>query len=172
MAMKNKSLYLYLALACFVGIILIFIFDGYMGFYESLSTTDVNFPQTITEDQWQQNDRYGVPRINIERRGEIPFHYEVDNRLFSSYTAVIDVSLWENQVKVADLQSETLTLGAFDKGQVDWVLNIDDYLPAVIPAGANYNFTIIIMRGEIERRVILYVNPTIIVPKPIAIPGD
>jgi hypothetical protein len=170
--MKSKNLYLYLALACFVGIILIFIFDGYMGFYESLSTTDVNYPQQITEEQWQQENRYGLPGLSIERGGDITYQYVVDNRQFSSYAAEIDVSLWQNQVKMADLTSETLTLGAFGKGEVDWVLNMDDYLPAEIPAGANYNFTIVIKRGEIERRVMLYVNPTIIIPKPVPIPQD
>jgi hypothetical protein len=169
--MKNKNLYLYLALACFVGIILIFVFDGYMGLYESLATTDVNFPQQVTEDQWQNEGRYGPPGISIEPGGDTNFQYMVDNRRFSSYTAEIDVSLWQNQVKMADLKSETLTLGAFRKGEVDWVLNIGDYLPAGIPAGANYNFTIIIKRGDIERRVMLYVNPTIIIPKPAPVPG-
>jgi hypothetical protein len=170
--MKNKNLYLYLTLACFVGIILIFVFDGYMGLYESLATTDVNYPQQISEEQWQQEGRYGMPWISIETGGDTTFQYVVDNRRFSGYTAVIDVSLWYNQAKLADLKSETLTLGAFDKGEVDWVLNIDDYLPANAPSGTNYNFTIIIKRGEIERRVMLNVNSTITIPKPPPIPGD
>jgi hypothetical protein len=170
--MKNKNLYLYLTLACFVGIILIFIFDGYMGFYESLETTGVNYPQQISEEQWQREDRYGMPGISIETGGDIHFQYVVDNRRFSGYTALIDVSLWYNQEKLADLKSESLTLGAFDKGEVDWALNIDDYLPANASSETRYNFTLIINRGETERRVILYVNPTIAIPKPVAIPGD
>jgi hypothetical protein len=170
MAIKHKNLYLYLTLACFVGIILIFIFDGYMGLYDSLSVTGVDFPQKITNDQWQQQDRYGVSVMNIGGGGDVPFSYEVDNRLFSSYKADINVSLWHDQAKVADLQSKTLTLGAFDKGQVDWVLNIDDFVPENLPAGTNYDFTVVIKRGEIERRVILYVSPDVFLPKPIVIP--
>jgi hypothetical protein len=170
--MKSKNLYLYLALACFVGIVLIFVFDGYMGLYESLTTTDVNFPQQITEDQWQNEGRYGLPGMSIEPGGDTNFQYVLDNRRFSAYTADIDVSLWQNQVKMADLKSETLTLGAFGKGEVDWVLNIDAYVQANAPAGTNYNFTIVIKRGEIERRVMLYVNPTIIIPKPVPVPGE
>jgi hypothetical protein len=170
--MKHKTLYLYLALICFVGIILIFVFDGYMGLYESLATTGVNYPQQITEDQWQQQDRYGMPGLSIERGGDITFQYTVDNRRFSGYTAAIDVTLWYNQEKITDLKSATLELGAFSKGQVDWVLNIDNYLPADVPAGTNYNFTLIIKRGEIEHRVMLYVNPAISIPKPVVVPEN
>lgn len=170
--MKNKNLYLYLALACFLGIILIFVFDGYMGLYESLTTTGVNYPQQVSEEQWQQEDRYGIPWISIETGGDTHFQYTVDNRRFSGYTAVVEVSLWYNQEELADLKSGTLTLGAFSKGEVDWVLNIDDYLPANAPSGTNYNFTIIIKRGEIERRVMLNVNSKIAIPRPPSVPGD
>lgn len=170
MAIKHKNIYLYLALACFLGIILIFVFDGYMGLYDSLSVKGTDFPQEITEDQWQQQDRYGMPGINIGNGGEVSFSYKVDNRRFSSYTADINISLWHNQVKLADLQSKTLALGAFGTEQVDWVLNIDDFIPENLPANTNYDFTVLIKRGEIERTVALYVSPDIFLPKPIAVP--
>ena len=91
--------------------------------------------------------------------GNVSFSYEVDNRRFSHYEADIDVSLWHNQVKLADLQSKTLALGAFDTEQVDWVLSTDNYIPENLPAGTNYDLIVLIKRGEIERRVILYVSP-------------
>ena len=59
MAVKHKNLYLFLTLACFLGIVLIFVFDGYMGVYDSLVMNNGQFPQTITSDQWDQQEKFG-----------------------------------------------------------------------------------------------------------------
>ena len=83
MAVKHKTLYLYLALACFLGIILIFIFDGYMGVYDSLTITSGERPQKIEADQWARQEKYGSS-ASVERGGKVNFTYEVDNRTFST----------------------------------------------------------------------------------------
>jgi hypothetical protein len=164
---KHKSIYLYLALACFLGIIIIFIFDGYLGLYDSLSVKSINLTQKVDTELWQQGDRFGyVPSVSVDSGGDIPFTYEVDNRRFYSYEATVAISLWNNQSKIMDIKSETLTLGAFGKGQVDWALNFDDYIPDNLPAGSTYDFTILINRGDVERRVIVYISPVIPLPKP------
>lgn len=166
--MKHKNIYLFITLACFIGIILIFIFDGYLGLYDTLSVTGVNFPQKIDIEQWQQQEEFGfAPGINIESGGDIPFTYEVDNRRFSSYQATIDISLWHNQAKLADLKSETLALGAFGTEKVEWSTDFTGFIPDNLPTQMSYDFTILIKRGETERRINVYISPNFFIPKPV-----
>ena len=68
MAVKHRNLYLYLTLACFLGIILIFIFDGYMGVYDSLTVTTGEQEDQIKADQWPRQGRYWPTGVN--RRGK------------------------------------------------------------------------------------------------------
>ncbi|OGO07436.1 MAG: hypothetical protein A2Y92_02780 [Chloroflexi bacterium RBG_13_57_8] len=162
---KHKSIYLFLTLACFVGIVLIFIFDGYLGLYETLTATGTNFPQKIDTEQWQQQEKYGgAPGINVESSGDIPFTYEVDNRRFVSYTADIDISLWHGQSRLADIKSAALALGAFGGEKVEFTVDFANYLPDNLPAQTGYDFIILIKRGEIERRVNVFLSP-ILIPK-------
>ena len=158
MSKKHRNIYLYLTLACFIGIILVFVFDGYLGLYDSLTVTGTDYPQEITPEQWSQQDRFGGGPVFIEANGEMSFSYKVDNRRFLPYRADVDVSLWYNQSKLADLASETISLGAFGGGQVDWMLDVAGYVPENLPANTTLSFTILITRGEIERSVIFYYN--------------
>lgn len=170
MAAKHKNLFLYLTLACFVGLILVFIFDGYMGFHDSVLVTAREFSQKIEADQWSQEDRYGyLPSTNVEWGGKVDFSYEVDNRRFSSYTADIEVSVWHSQEKVSDLLVQTVALGSFDKEEVKWVVDTSALLPEDAPSEQGYQYTIIIKRGEIERKIVVDVSPTPYVPKPVII---
>jgi len=166
---KHRNIYLFLTLACFIGIILVFVFDGYMGLYDSLTVTSTGFPQEITPEQWGDQGRNGGAPVFIDANGEMSFSYQVDNRRFFPYRADVDVSLWYNQSKLADLASETISLGAFGGGQVDWTLDVVAYVPENLPANSTLDFTILIKRGEIERRVIFYYN-TSIPPKPVILP--
>lgn len=160
MAIKHKNLFLYLALACFLGIILIFIFDGYMGVYDTIIVKTGEFPQTIEADQWQQHERYGYwPSVYVERGNSIDFNYRVDNHQFSAYTAGVNVSLWRSQEKLADLLTETLSAGSFQSGQLEWSLDTSEIVPATFPSEQSYDFTVVIKRGQIERRIIINVNP-------------
>ena len=51
MTVKHKNIFLFLALACFVGIILIFVFDGYIGVYDRLVMDNHLYLQTVEYDQ-------------------------------------------------------------------------------------------------------------------------
>ena len=165
MAVKHRNPFLYLALTCFVGIILIFIFDGYMGVYDSVSVTAGEFPQNIEADQWQQHERYGYwPSVYVERGHSIDFDYKVDNHQFSIYTAGVDVSLWRSQEKLADLITETLSVDAFDSGHLEWSLDTSKIVPENFSLEQSYDCTVVIKRGEIERRIIININPS---PYPI-----
>jgi len=157
MTAKRKTLFLYLTLACFLGLIAVFIVDGYMGVYDTLSITTGETEQKIEADFWLRQDRYWSTGVN---RGDKAFlRYEVDNRQLSGYAADVEVSIWHSQEKVRDLLSQRITLNGFDKGTLEWIIDTGELLPADIPPEQSYQFTVIIKRSDIERRVILNINP-------------
>ncbi|MBA7714784.1 hypothetical protein ES703_123816 [subsurface metagenome] len=158
MAPKRKKLFLYLTLTCFLGLIAIFIVDGYLGIYDSLEITAGEQPQTIEPDEWLRQD--WIRSVGVNREEKVSFTYEVDNRRFSSYTADIEVAVWHNQQKVYDLISQHMQIGAFDKGQLEWVVDTKEFIPSDIPPEQSYEFTVIIKRGQIERNIIVYINPS------------
>ena len=167
MATKRRDLFLYLALACFFSLIAIFIVDGYMGIYDTVYITTGEREQKIEADVWRRGDKFWSAGVN---RGEKAFfRYEVDNRQFSRYTADIEVSLWHSQEKLRDLLPQQISLAAFDKGQLEWVVDTAELLPADIPSEQGYEFTVVIRGGEIEQRLITHVRPSPWPPKP-AIP--
>jgi len=161
MATKRKNLFLYLALTCFLGLIVIFVADGYMGIYDNLFVTTGEREDEIGRDSrpWQQS-------VAVEWDAQAFFRYEVDNRRFSGYTADIEVSVWHSQEKVADLIAQQISVASFGKGQLEWVLDTAELVPADIPPEQGYEFTVVIKRGEIERRLITHVRPLPYPPKP------
>ena len=162
MTTKRRNLYLYLTLICFFGIIAIFIVDGYMGIYDTIYITAGEREQKIESDVWQHNDPYWSSGMT---RGEKVFiRYEVDNRQFSRYEADIEVSVWQMQAKVKDVLSQHMTLGAFSQGQIEWEIDSAKLIPPDAAPEQEFNYTLKITRGAIERNIILYVNP---VPYPV-----
>ena len=168
MATKRRNLFLYLTLACFLGLIAIFIVDGYLGVYDTLEITAGERPQTIEPDFWLQQGRVWSTGVNRDEKAF--FRYEVDNRQFSSYTADVEVSVWHSQEKVRDLISREISIAAFDKGQMQWVLDTAEIRPSDIPPEQVYEFSVIIRRGEIERKIIVYINPLPYPAKPAPVP--
>lgn len=179
MAKKQINLYLYLALVCFLGIITIFIVDGYMGVYDTIYVTTREMPQKIEADFWQrQAPGYGpygpVPEegsqqafnISTNRGGKVAFRYEVANRLFSSYTADISVAVWHSQQKIRDLLSQPMSLDAFGKGQLEWVVDTVEFTPSDLPTDQPYQFSVVIKRGDLERRIVIELYPGVKVPAP------
>jgi hypothetical protein len=174
MKVKRHNLFLYLALACFLGIILIFIFDGYIGVYDRLVMDNGRYPQTIEYEQWEQSDRFsGILSVSIERDGRIDFTYTVENHRFSEYTADVAISLWHNQAQIGDIHfipDEPLIIPAFDKKELAWSIEATDIIPAGYPVEQNYIVNVKINRGDIVREASVYIqaSPTIIktVPAP------
>jgi len=169
MAVKRKNLYLYLTLACFLGLIAIFIFDGYIGVYDNLSITAGEQEQKIEAEQWARQEKYGLS-ASVERGGKTFFRYEVDNRQFSGYTADIEVSVWHSQEKVSDVISQKMSIAGFDKGQLEWTVDTTELIPADLPPEQGYQYTVIIKRGEMERKTIMHINPVPYPPKPVVPP--
>ena len=154
--MKYKNLYLYLALACFLGIVLIFVFDGYLGVYDTITINTREFPQEIEPDYWLRGDTYWS--AGIEWNGKADISYEVDNRRFFSYSSILEVSVWRENEKIANLITREISAGSFEKWQTGWVLDTSELLPSDASAEQGYQFTLLIKRGDIERRIIINVN--------------
>jgi hypothetical protein len=173
MANKHNTLYLFLALACLVGIILIFIFDGYMGVYDSLLMDNGQYQQTIEPDQWKQQAQFGSFSVSTDQSGRIDFTYTVQNHRFSAYNENVDVSLWYNKVKKADLLSEQLPIPAFDKKVLTWSINVADTISVNSTSGQSYIFNLKIQRGALERDINLNIfsstspNSIKIIPAPV-----
>jgi hypothetical protein len=165
MAVKHKNLFLYLTLACFVGIILIFIIDGYMGVYDNLfvTTGEREYDVGVDGEEWRSS-------VSVEWGNKAFFRYEVDNRRFSGYTADVEVSLWRQQQKIDDLVVQPMSLGSFAKEDLEWVLDSVELHPEHMPAGQDYEFTLVISRGEIERRVITRIRGVSSLPEPLPAP--
>ncbi|MFH1646745.1 MAG: hypothetical protein ABID71_03500 [Chloroflexota bacterium] len=171
MAVKHKSLYLFLALACFVGIIVIFIFDGYIGVYDTLVMDNGQYPQKVEADQWSP-EKYGyLANTGVERGGRVDFTYTVENHRFSEYSEAVSVTLWHNQDKLADLLTATVAAGPFDKDEVKWSLEAESLVPTEYPSDINYNVNVVITRGNIERKVLLNIYPSPFVPKLVPVPA-
>ncbi len=162
----RKYLFLYLTLACFFGLIAIFIVDGYMGIYDTIYITAGEREEKVEPDFWLRQSPIkpvevkNAYYVSANWEEKIFFRYEVDNRRFLSYTADIEVAVWHSQEKVYDLVSQHMQIGAFDKEQLEWVLDTAEFLPSDVPPEQSYEFTVIIKRGQVERNVIVYINPS------------
>lgn len=165
---KRKTLYLILAVACFIGIILIFVIDGYMGLYDSLSMTSGELTQTISFEQWRDADTsYYSMYLHPSGTGTYSFSYELDNRRFGSCQDNIEVTAWKNQVKLRDILVTSADTGAFSKETIAWTIDPIDYIDPA--ATVQSQFTMVIKRGNIERRVIVSIpldSEKILVPIP------
>jgi hypothetical protein len=151
-------LFLYLALACFVALIAIFIADGYMGIYDTAYLTIGERQRTIEADYWLQE--YPTPpefKIDYYTHAEwgqkVFFRYEIDNRLFSTYDTTVQASLWQENEKLLDLFSEAKTIAPFDKAVAEWTLSTDELEPPVASTSAEY--TVKINWGEVERNIVV-----------------
>jgi hypothetical protein len=159
---KHKSLYLYLALACFLGIVLIFVFDGYMGTYDRLEIITGEYTQTIEPEDWPEE--VGFRYIGVESDDIINFTYELDNRSFSGYSSGFEVSLWREGEKIKDILTESISIGAFDDWSIDWMLDTGEILPPGTSPQQNLQFTVLIKRGDIERNVVVSVHKIVVIP--------
>ena len=165
MTAKRRNLFLYLTIACFLGLISVFIVDGYLGAYDTIYITAGEHQEKIEPDVWARQEQFWSPGVN---HGEqILFRYEVDNRRFSDYTADIKVSVWRGQSEISNLISQPISVATFEKEQLEWSIDTTELLPGDIPPEQGYDFSVIIERGEIERRIIVSVNPLAYPLKPV-----
>ncbi len=154
----RKNLFLYLALACFLGLIAIFIVDGYLGIYDTIYVTVGEQKQVIEPDYWLAG-RGGLPGyeidyyISAEWGQKVSFRYEIDNRRFSSYSTLVQASLWQENEKLLDLFSEQKSIGPFDEAIAEWTLSNEEL--GQLEAGASSQYTLKISYGEVTRNIVV-----------------
>ena len=157
----RRHLFLYLAIACFLGLLAIFVFDGYMGIYDTIRVKAGEYEQTIEPEQWQR-DRY-IPSSGTTWGGKIFFTYELENRLFSSYITRIQASVWQENKKVFDLFSGDESAGPFGNLTVEWTLDSKELESRGFSPG---QYTVKIKRGEVERTIVTRFNEPLAKPLP------
>jgi hypothetical protein len=163
----RKNLFLYLTLACFFGLIAIFVVDGYLGVYDTLYVTSGEYEEEIEADFWLRQDWTWSTGVNW---GENVFlQYEVANHLFSGYSADIAASVWHGQEKEIDLGAYPVSIDPFGKAEVEWLVDTTELLPN--PPEQNYQYSIIIKRGEIERKIIIDISAVSYPPKTEIVPA-
>lgn len=158
MITKLKNLYLYLAIACFIGLIVIFIFDGYLGIYDTIYVTVGEQEQIIEPDYWleqyPESPEFEMTYyIGAQAGQRVFFRYEIDNRRFSSYSTLVRVSVWQENEKLFDLFSEEQSIEPFDTATMEWTLSTED-LEEPVPGMSN-QYTVKITYGEVERRIVV-----------------
>jgi len=169
MTIKGKrNLYLYLAIACFVGIIAIFVVDGYLGIYDTFYITAGEHEQKIDSDYWMHTKRgYSYPYHVEARWGQaVHFRYKIGNHHFSSYSTSIMASVWKENEKILDLFSEDRLIKPFDKVMVEWTLDSEQLQSQGFSAGGyTEEYTVKIEREGVERKIIVgyHVTP----PEPV-----
>ena len=150
----KKNLYLYLAIACFLGIVAIFVVDGYLGIYDTVYMKTGERETMIETEYWL--DRYPRPSktyyMGIEWGKEAFFRYEIVNHRFSDYSTPIQVSLWKGNEKILDLFSEDKLVKPFSAVVVEWTLDSEELQSRGFGVG---EFTMRIKRKGILREMII-----------------
>ncbi|MBI4304120.1 MAG: hypothetical protein HY665_07275 [Chloroflexi bacterium] len=166
----RRNLYLLLTIVCFLGLVAIFVVDGYLGVYDFFTMNIGERIEQISPDYWQRqtptapNDYF----LSAARNDKVFFQYEVDNRLSSNYKANVEVSIWQSQQKVRDLVQQEIDVPAFGKQKLEWTIDTSQFRLAD-DREAN-QFSIIVKRGDVQRRIVMFVNPIVIPIKPIPTP--
>jgi len=152
---QRKNLYLFLTIAFFLAIIAIFVFDGYMGLYDSVTITTQEREEVIEADFWSRD----YPQYTWADEGQdINFRYEMDNRRLGSYSAEVEAAVWFGETKQEVLVSRAVAIGGFDKEELSWTVDTGTLRPADIPENQDYEFSVVITRDGVERRIIVHVS--------------
>ena len=151
MTIKGKR-NLYLAIACFIGIIAIFV-NGYLGIYDTIYITNGEQERTIEPEDWQYSE---TPCIWADWGEKVFFRYELDNRRFLSYSTSIQASMWKENEKMLDLfPSEDKLIKPFDEAMVEWTLDSKELQSQGFYVGNYTEYTVKIERNGVERRIIV-----------------
>ena len=158
----RRNLFLYLAIACFISLIAIFIVDGYLGIYDTIYITAGEREQKIEPDFWLRWDRTWSTGTNW---GELVyFRYEIDNRRFSSYSTPIQASVWKGNNKLIDLFFEDKVIAPFGKVTVEWTLDTKQLEPYQDNTVRYQEYTVKIETDKAERRIILHLLHEEVIP--------
>jgi len=156
----RKHLFLYLAIVCFLGLLAIFVADGYMGIYDTLEVTANEYNQTIEPDQWNHNQY--ERSIHAGWGSKVFFTYVVENHRFTGYTTSINASVWKENEKLLDLFSQEKSAEPFDRLSAEWIL---DSKELEFLGFSSEQYTVKIEREGTEHAVLVRFNtPRIVAP--------
>lgn len=166
---KRRDLYLYLTLLCFFAIIAIFVVDGYMGVYDTVTVTAGERPQKIDPDFWLRPEALTYETW-VAWGEKVFFSYEIANHRLTGYSTEVNASVWRSQEKVRDLITQTVSANGLQSVRVEWLVDTAELVPGGIAQGQSaVQYSIRINRDNIERRIILNINPGSfpVPPKPV-----
>ena len=149
----KRYLFLYLAIVCFLGLLAIFVTDGYLGIYDTIKVTAGEYEQTIEPDQWYRP--YYQSSVSAVWGDKVFFTYELENRRFSSYSSRIQASVWKEKEKVIDLFFGDILTGPFGKMSAEWTLDSAMLEPTELRAE---QYTVKIERDGVERNLLVHFN--------------
>ncbi len=155
---KRRDIYLYLTLICFFAIIAIFVVDGYSGVYDTFRITAGERPQTVDPDYWLRPEATTY-ETRVAWGEKVFFNYEIANHLVSGYTAEVNASVWRSQEKVRDLLTQQVTIPALSNAQMEWSIDTVELVPGGVTQGQSVQYSIRVRRDNIERRIIIKINP-------------
>ncbi len=164
---KHGILWLALTLLCFFGIIVIFVVGGYLGVYDTIRFISGEREQKIDPDYWMHPE--ATYETGVMWGSKVFFTYQIDNRRFSDYSTTVNASVWRSQEKVLDLLNKQVTVSAFGQTQMEWVVDTAELVPSGLAQGQYVQYSIIVKRDNVERRIILSISPNAypIPPKPV-----
>lgn len=156
MATEGRFRYLYLALACFVGLVTTYFVDGYMGIYDTLYITAGEREQKIELYHWLKGG--GAWTGGAEWGEKAFFSYEIDNRKFLSLSTDIEISLGHNQEKVRDLVPQRLEIAPFNAAKLEWLLDTLELEPGGTPPLIQpYKYSVVVKSDKTERELNFYI---------------
>ena len=144
----RKFLFLYLAVVCFLAVVGIFVFDGYLGVYDSATIKTGEYTRQIEANSWPERYPYS---IDSRADQKVFFSYHVDNRWFTTHETTIAASLWQENRHLKNLIYETREIKPFDRMTLDWTLDPTDL---VLDKSHREQFTVRIEQNGTVREII------------------
>jgi hypothetical protein len=151
----KRNIYLGLTLAFFLALISVFVFDGYMGVYDTVTVVTQEREETIEPEYWLRDGYSNY--FWVDEGQDVSFHYELENRAFGSYQADVEVAIWFGESKQSVVLTDTVAIDSFDSYQWDWVIDTATLRPADVPEPYDYEFSVIITRDGVELRTVVQV---------------
>lgn len=165
----RRNLFLYLTIACFIAIMAIVIFGGYLGVFDTLYITTGGNQQTITPALFYRDS---ADQLNVQATwgNKISFVYELENRQFSPYETRVEVTLWsERQPGPLVLFSHDENIASFEKLKMGWTIDPVELKSRGFTEGL---YTVNIQRKGLGRKIpVSYFSYPQKPPYPVPVPA-
>ncbi len=167
--------FLLLAITCFIALIAIFVFGGYMGVFDTLYITSGANQLVLGTDELMHPESTPSYDYRLERQItwgiKTSFAYELENRRLSPYETHIEVTLWgQNQPGPLLLLSQDIRVEPFKKTKLEWSIDPQNLGSRGFQAGL---YTLRINREGADRSIFMTTYtpfPTKPYPMPVPVP--